>query len=254
MLRKGMTIKEATEYWVREMNAIPQGMIERLMENGIDEWREVTAPICGDEVYFYGDIKGGRTEIVEIDSSGDHLVYKLELDDGTIVCDAVEEEFEVINENGFLPMWGTMWSFGDRIDDWWLEERDGIRLMSECGFRIYCHDEFGYFFGIDGAGYDFYESHWIPLYKARGLHWHDKAAEAAEYMVEHGTKNTHSGNYHFEFNEIGKMFETEVDDAFVNRVYEIVFDRYGYKVSELITKEDFDFMFYTCFCPMYEEE
>lgn len=27
--------------------------------------------------------------------------------------------------------------------------------------------------GIDGAGYDFYEAHWIPLYEARGLHWHE---------------------------------------------------------------------------------
>ena len=77
---------------------------------------------------------------------------------------------------GGLPMWGTLWQFGDSADDWWLEEGDGIRIMSECGFRIYEHEEFGYFFGIDGAGYDFYEAHWIPLYKARGLHWHDEEA------------------------------------------------------------------------------
>ena len=30
---------------------------------------------------------------------------------------------------------------------------------------------------IDGAGYDFYESHWIPLYKARGLQWHETETE-----------------------------------------------------------------------------
>ena len=76
-----------------------------------------------------------------------------------------------------LPMWGTMWSFGDSADDWWLEEKDGIKVMSECGFRIYEHEEYGYFFGIDGAGYDFYEAHWIPLYKARGLKWHDENAD-----------------------------------------------------------------------------
>ena len=70
-----------------------------------------------------------------------------------------------------------MWSFGDSCDDWWLEEKDGIKIMSECGFRIYESYEFGYFFGIDGAGYDFYESHWIPLYKARGLQWHKTEGE-----------------------------------------------------------------------------
>ena len=72
----------------------------------------------------------------------------------------------------FLPMWGTMWSFGDSADDYWLEEGDGLELMAECGFRIYEQEDFGYLFGIDGAGYSFMDEHWIPLYKARGLHWH----------------------------------------------------------------------------------
>lgn len=49
--------------------------------------------------------------------------------------------------------------------------------MSDCGFRIYKSEDYGYFFGIDGAGYSFYEEHWMPLYKARGLHWHDPQAE-----------------------------------------------------------------------------
>lgn len=75
-----------------------------------------------------------------------------------------------------LPMWGTMWSFGDRLDDWWLEEENGIEVMSRLGFRIYHSEEYGYFFGIDGAGYDFYEEHWIPLYQARGLRWHEEAS------------------------------------------------------------------------------
>lgn len=74
-----------------------------------------------------------------------------------------------------------MWSYGDSVDDWWLEECDGIQAMSECGFRIYEHEEFGYFFGIDGMGYDFYEAHWLPLYNKRGLQWHDESAEK-EYI------------------------------------------------------------------------
>ena len=71
-----------------------------------------------------------------------------------------------------------------RLDDngGFLAYADGIRVMSDCGFRIYQHEEWGYFFGIDGAGYDFYSEHWIPLYKSRGLQWHDPAAEKAEEM------------------------------------------------------------------------
>lgn len=49
--------------------------------------------------------------------------------------------------------------------------------MADCGFRIYEQEDYGYIFGIDGAGYDFYDEHWCPLYKARGLRWHDEEGE-----------------------------------------------------------------------------
>lgn len=86
------------------------------------------------------------------------------------------------SEGGYydmLPMWGTMWSFGNSTDADWLIWGDGINKMSKCGFRIFESEEFGYFFGIDGEGYDFYEAHWLPLYKARGLRWHDTETEDA---------------------------------------------------------------------------
>jgi hypothetical protein len=46
--------------------------------------------------------------------------------------------------------------------------------MADLGFRIYQTEDFGVVFGIDGAGYDFYEAHFEPLYKLRGLCWHKK--------------------------------------------------------------------------------
>lgn len=54
-----------------------------------------------------------------------------------------------------------------------LIEKDGLLKMSQIGFRIYSHDDWGYFFGIDAAGFDFYKAYWIPLYEARGLNWHN---------------------------------------------------------------------------------
>ena len=75
----------------------------------------------------------------------------------------------------FLPMWSTMWTFGESLDEDWA--RENIEIMQDCGFRVYENDDFGIIFGIDGAGYNFYENHWIPLYKARGLKWHDKEVE-----------------------------------------------------------------------------
>lgn len=79
-----------------------------------------------------------------------------------------DQEREEIYE--YFPMWGTMWSFGDIADEWWLD--NNLEVMKECGFRIYESEDYGYVFGIDGAGYDFYASHWLPLYNARGLRWH----------------------------------------------------------------------------------
>lgn len=84
-----------------------------------------------------------------------------------------EDDDEYWESRDYLPMWGTMWSFSEMLDNWWLEECGGLQKMADCGFRIYEQEDYGYIFGIDGAGYDFYEAHWIPLYEARGLKWHD---------------------------------------------------------------------------------
>lgn len=175
MIKEIKTIREATEYWTREFNAIPQEMLARLMEAAPDEWAEVTTPCYGDKVYVYEipeelDTLEHGGEIVGRDENG---LWRIKLYDGNFVS-AADVDFEAERDD-LLPMWGTMWSFGDSCDNYWLEEEDGTRKMSECGFRIYYHEEFGYLFGIDGAGYDFYEQHWEPLYKARGLQWHDVA-------------------------------------------------------------------------------
>lgn len=180
MIKQGMTISDAAHEWVGEMNAFPQDMIAKLMEFDIDSWREVTAKSVGKRVYVYEN--GAYGEITAYNEETEE--YTVELDN----CDEVQvtnDDMELDNYDG-LPMWGTLWQFGDGPDDWWLEEEEGIRLMSECGFRIYEHDEWGYFFGIDGAGYDFYEAHWIPLYKARGLRWHDEVAEKECQMLRKG--------------------------------------------------------------------
>lgn len=167
MFAKPMTIKAATELWVSQFNAINQDIIARLMKYEPNTWREVTIPVVGDAVYHRTAKATG--EIIEYDElSGDYLI-RLVYSEKKIYARA--EELESIYTDS-LPMWSTMWSFGESIDDYWLDECGGVEAMSKCGFRVYKHDEFGYYFGINGAGYDFYEAHWIPLYRARGLEWH----------------------------------------------------------------------------------
>ncbi len=166
MIHKGMTRLEAAQMWVKEFNAVPTRMIAKLMTAEPEDWQEVTRPAIGDRVYA-SDV--GEGSIIEIDYETGWC--KVRLDDGSVA--RYHENRIEVDYDDVLPMWGTMWSFGDSIDNYWLDEKDGIALMSQCGFRIFMSEEFGYFFGIDGAGYDFYEAHWIPLYKARGLKWHD---------------------------------------------------------------------------------
>jgi len=165
------TIKDAAWSWVQSFNAFSMDMIERFIEGEhIDEWHEITSPSLGDRVYVFDNGENG--EISNISDDGDYFISIN--GEGTVIRKA--NEFEV-ERDSFLPMWGTMWQFSERLDDDWLSGEfgeNGLQIMANCGFRIYEHDEFGYFFGIDGAGYDFYEAHWIPLYKARGLHWHNE--------------------------------------------------------------------------------
>lgn len=176
-----MTKREATEKWVGEFNAIPRSMIEALWthagEHEGDGWQEVTKPRAGDLVYHYPSEETG--EIISEDKENSGFTIRLESD---VVVFLKEDEFSTDPEFT-LPMWGTMWSFGDSCDNHWLEDQGGIQIMSDHGFRIYEHDEFGYFFGIDGAGYNFYEQHWGPLYEARGLQWHEKEVEKMTVLI-----------------------------------------------------------------------
>ena len=161
------TIKEAAQAWVREFNTIPISILEKLLEINPDELQEITPPAVGDRVYVYNPPAGeNEGEIIRREDD----LYTIELDDGT-TCVLESGEFDVQHDD-FLPMWGTLWAFWDSVDNWWLEEHGGLQAMADCGFRIYEQEDYEYVFGIDGAGYDFYSEHWIPLYKARGLHWH----------------------------------------------------------------------------------
>ena len=159
------TVREATEHWVREFSAIPQSLIEKAyMGDNIDDITEITPLSINDRVYHYD-----KGEYGYITDMTDNEEFVVELDNGEEIK-AKSEDMEA-SRDYFLPMWGTMWMFGDSCDDWWVNEDDGLQIMANCGFRIYEIDE-GIIFGIDGAGYSFYDEHWIPLYKARGLQWH----------------------------------------------------------------------------------
>lgn len=155
-MAKYKTIEEAAKAWVREFNAIPQAFIVRAMgEDGLVDGKvEVlaTEKVCGncDSTEFHAN------------------------SDGDKVCTYCGHSADEARDTYDLPMWGTMWTFGESLDEDWVRSHGGLAAMRECGFWVYDDEDLGIFFGINGAGYDFYEQHWIPLYKARGLKWHEE--------------------------------------------------------------------------------
>lgn len=180
MTKQIVTVKDAAHEWVGQFNAIPQSIIIKLMAHDEDAITEVTPPGKGDKVYIWdGEYDGEYGEIIESRYDGEDDLYLVKIDGMDEDAVLSRDEFNVQYDDG-LPMWGTMWSFDDSCDNWWLEKGEGLQKMADCGFRIYEQEDFGFIFGIDGAGYSFFEEHWVPLYKARGLHWHDEGAEEAE--------------------------------------------------------------------------
>lgn len=194
------TIKEATEAWVNEMNAIPQPLLEKaypnMDEDGLCELTPVTlkwqCDTCEEEFSqeeidtleengFYDSVGNNicptcfekEKQEHEEDKEDDDDEYTLE--DSSAYIEQVEDN-DNYREYG-LPMWGWLWNPHSLDEDW---IKDNLEIVADCGFRIYESDEVGVLIGIDGAGYDFYEAHWIPLYKARGLQWHNESGEVVE--------------------------------------------------------------------------
>ena len=157
-----MTIREATQKWVGEVSRIPIGIVEKLLEANPDELQEITPASVYDRVDLYDGEHSGVGEITGYDE--ERPVYtpsrwtmgRKSRRNGT--C------FDVRRDD-YLPMWGTMWAFGDLSDEDWLE-RGGLQKMADCGFRIYEQEDYGYIFGIDGAGYSFFDEH-LSLYIRR---------------------------------------------------------------------------------------
>jgi len=78
----------------------------------------------------------------------------------------IKEEFEVYLEeeqNNNYPMWNTVWEI-NHCSDYFSPEK-----LDEIGLGLFEFMDSSYIF-VAGAGYDFYEAHWIPLF-SKVLPW-----------------------------------------------------------------------------------
>lgn len=225
------TIKEAAQAWVNEFNAVPHEVVLKLHNfSKYCDIIEITPPAINDRVYVFEPSESGVRygQITGYEEEDD--VYVIELDDRTEVK-LESDEFEVQNDD-YLPMWGTLWAFGDSCDKWWLKEN--LQAVANCGFRIYESEDYEYLIGIDGVGYDFYEPHWIPLYKVRGLQWHKEEEAVAEESSEAVEPDEQS-----EYDKAAK----DLIKAMLNYCAEMCMEERDafYNLTELgIEKEDFD--------------
>jgi len=196
------TKREACEKWVqRDFSSIPYALIERayLDNEQFGEDIEILAPTPDHwaERYYedyleptkdfvsFGEWQKLYLDLYDYDDP-DGLEwakedYQDELETHQRDSEsAIEEAKEMARDCGYhenigpIPMWGTLFVPGGWDQDWC---RDNAEAVSRCGFIVYETDEIGVYLGINGAGYDFYEAHWMVLYDLRGLQWHDEEAK-----------------------------------------------------------------------------
>ncbi|MEO1530484.1 MAG: hypothetical protein AAFX06_34275 [Planctomycetota bacterium] len=95
----------------------------------------------------------------------------------------------LLHEIQSLPNWGTLFRVTDPGDrrrirnlarpiqphesDRLALSKSGWQEIEDTGILVIDFDN-EMLLGIHGAGYDFWEAHWIPLYDALGYRWHDQ--------------------------------------------------------------------------------
>jgi len=144
---------EACRLWVkRDFSMIPTALLERAYGGNFYEDIEILAPTLDD---FRREFRERNKCQHSCDECPDEECV-----------DAYEDEVPKI------PMWGWVFVPNDPSDQRWI--RSHAKEVAKCGFIVYETSEIGVYLGINGAGYDFFEHHWLPLYRARGLKWHDE--------------------------------------------------------------------------------
>jgi len=164
-----MNIKEATNKWINEFNFVSEALIKNAVGDDLSDWIDLTRDIitAGDTVYHDGE----DWEVLEVD---DDMLFleplDTELENVEVKTWEVEPEYD--DYSGLFPMWGTLFNPKSGLDEEWIQ--NNLEKVKECGLRAFEYYPTGdIFLGVDGAGYSFMDNHWIPLYKARGLQWHE---------------------------------------------------------------------------------
>ena len=193
LIRKKKTLEEGLDEAIAE---IKQSMKEKsekpLPERDTPEWNEIESEvkrrvdqdfndvrlenvqkIAGEDWYQYIETTEPRMEDVK-DHFGERNMSDEEFEEAHGESEIDDAKDELRREQEEI-MWGTVFEAKDgRLAELIREHADAI--INDIGMRIIdlgdseaseAYNQ-GVFLGVNGAGYDFYESHWIPLYRLFG--------------------------------------------------------------------------------------
>lgn len=140
-----------------EFSETPSYLIEKAYSFSEGEIEQLTPyiPYEGDEVMNVQTCEEGtiveiKEETVMVEVDGEEEEWDIDLIDG-------------IDRFSGLPMWNILWRANNLFSYRFI--LDNLEAVAEAGFEIY-QTEDDIYIGINGAGYDFYEAHWLPLYRA----------------------------------------------------------------------------------------
>lgn len=163
-----MTKKEAVERFVDQLHQIPGELIRAAYRDDErwDEFELLASPqkacvYCGATLHEDADLDGALMWAA-YDGEGCPEC------EGPMGCDCViPQHSDLAWPAGWDTLFRPVWP-----DDEWV--RRNLDAVAGCGFLVFDCQYCGILLAIDGAGYDFYEHHWIPLYEARGFKWENE--------------------------------------------------------------------------------
>jgi len=126
-----------------------------------------TCPNCGEEF--------DREEFEAVEHPTDEYIDQVRCPNDP------DEVFEASELTLFRdpPMWGTLFVADDSAMESILRSR-AQELAEKANVRVCEDDAVGVFICVDGAGYNFYDEHWIPLYEAIGFEGYKQEVSGAD--------------------------------------------------------------------------
>ena len=165
------TLRQAAESWVAGFSQVPASVIEKMAKvddamywYDSDSLRLAASPYitCG---YCQSAYEGALSlEQLEDECAADHGVPCLRCREN--LGDDWRHGEPL---NAFPSGWSTLFA-PDPIDARWILGH--AEQVAALGLFVFESEDWGCLLGIDGAGFDFYDAYWIPLYELRGLQWH----------------------------------------------------------------------------------